>query len=292
MTSTGRSDIENVPGCRTDPDEAREKSRRQEALRRLKNQEICEILSQKEIVEGIFDMTLKTYRIAAEAQPGQFVSVYLNDSARMLPRPVSICEADPKRSVLRLVYRVTGPDTGTELLSMYEPGTRLRVTGPLGKGFPVRELKGKRVFLVGGGIGIPPLLETAKRLEGTAVSVLGYRSGAFLDKDFSRFGEVYLASEDGTCGVRGNVLDVIREKNLQADAVFACGPRPMLRALKNYALEKNMPCWISMEERMACGVGACLACVCTTSEKDEHSNVRNARVCKDGPVFLSTEVEV
>ena len=258
----------------------------------MKNQEICEILHQKEIADGIFDMTLKTYRIAGASRAGQFVSIYLNDRSRLLPRPISICEADPGQSTLRLVYRVTGPETGTDILSTYEAGTRIRVTGPLGNGFPVDDLQNKRVFLIGGGIGIPPLLETAKRLRGTGVPVLGYRSGPFLDNEFRKYGETYLASEDGSCGVKGNVLDCIRQNDLHADAILACGPGPMLRAVKEYALSGNIPCWISMEERMACGIGACLACVCKTTGRDEHSNVFNTRICKDGPVFLSTEVEL
>ena len=98
--------------------------------------------------------------------------------------------------------------------------------------------------------------------------------------------------EDGSTGTKGNVMDAIRENALEADVIFACGPTPMLRAIKAYAEEKNIPCWISMEERMACGVGACLACVCKSKEIDSHSHVHNKRICKDGPVFLSTEVEL
>ena len=93
-------------------------------------------------------------------------------------------------------------------------------------------------------------------------------------------------------GPRENVLDAIRENGLDAEIIYACGPTPMLRALKAYAEEKNIPCYLSLEERMACGIGACLACVCQSKEVDGHSHVHNKRVCKDGPVFLSTEVEL
>ena len=103
---------------------------------------------------------------------------------------------------------------------------------------------------------------------------------------------MYIATEDGSAGTRGNVLDAIREGGLDADVICACGPTPMLRALKEYAAEKNILCYLSLEERMACGIGACLGCVCQSTEVDGHSNVRNKRVCKDGPVFLSTEVEL
>ena len=96
----------------------------------------------------------------------------------------------------------------------------------------------------------------------------------------------------GSVGTKGNVMDAIRENALEADMIYACGPTPMLRAIKQYAEENGIECYISLEERMACGIGACLACVCKSKEKDAHSNVNNKRICKDGPVFLSTEVEI
>ena len=147
--------------------------------------------------------------------------------------------------------------------------------------------------MVGGGIGVPPMLQTAKEAEAEAVIVSGYRnSDLFLKEELENAGSLYIATEDGSVGTKGNVLDAIRENDIQADVMFACGPTPMLRALKQYAEEKNMPCWISMEEKMACGIGACLACVCQSKDVDSHSDVHNKRICKDGPVFLSTEVEL
>ena len=101
-----------------------------------------------------------------------------------------------------------------------------------------------------------------------------------------------MATEDGSYGTKGNVLDAIRENGLSADVLFACGPTPMLRALKAYASEHGIEAWISLEEKMACGVGACLACVCKSRDVDSHSHVHNKRICKDGPVFLAEEVEL
>ena len=170
------------------------------------------------------------------------------------------------------------------------------ILGPLGNGFPLKE--GKKAFLIGGGIGVPPMLELAKelkRLNGAELvqSVMGYRnSQTFLMDEFKDCGSVYAATEDGSCGTKGNVLDAIRENGLDAEVIYACGPAPMLRALKAYAKEKGIQCWISLEEKMACGVGACLACVCQSREKDEHSQVHNKRICKDGPVFLADEIEL
>ena len=152
---------------------------------------------------------------------------------------------------------------------------------------------GKKPMVIGGGIGIPPMLELAKQLNCEKQIVLGYRNcDMFLLDEFKKQGEVYIATEDGSVGTKGNVLDAIRENALDAEVIYACGPTPMLRALKNYAAENNIECWISMEEKMACGIGACLACVCKSKEVDGHTNVHNKRVCKEGPVFLAEEVEL
>lgn len=220
--------------------------------------------------------------------------MYTKDKTKLLPRPISICEIDKEQGRLHLVYRVTGENTGTEEFSRLQPGDTLPVIGPLGNGFPVEKAEGKRVFLMGGGIGVPPILELAKEMNCAVKQiVVGYRDcHTFLREEFEAAGTLYISTEDGSVGTKGNVMDAIREKKLQADMIYACGPTPMLRAIKQYAEENNIECYISLEERMACGIGACLACVCKSRERDAHSNVNNKRICKDGPVFLSTEVEI
>lgn len=257
-----------------------------------KAKESCKIVSQECIGKDIYSMWLQTEKIAQNAKPGQFLSLYSRNGSKLLPRPISICEIDKENGRIRLVYRVTGKGTGTEEFSRYHAGIGIEALGPLGNGFPLHEAAGKKVFLMGGGIGIPPMLETAKQLNAEKQMVLGYRDELFLNDEFEKYGKVYVATEDGSAGTKGNVMDAIRENALDADVIFACGPTPMLRAIKAYALEKGIPCWISMEERMACGVGACLACVCKSKDVDHHSHVHNKRICKDGPVFLSTEVEL
>lgn len=244
------------------------------------------VLEQKQIAQGIYDLWIRVPQAAAVAQPGQFVALYCKDGTKLLPRPISICEISDDREALRLVYRVVGG--GTKEFSGLAEGEVIELTGPHGNGFAKQQ---KSVFLIGGGIGIPPMLELAKQTEGEKQIVLGYRDELFLLDDFRKYGEVTIATEDGSAGVKGNVLDAIREKGLHADVICACGPLPMLRALKQYAKENNIECYVSLEERMACGIGACLGCVCKSTEKDAHTNVNNKRICKEGPVFLAEEVD-
>lgn len=258
-----------------------------------KKKETTKVWSQKCISENIFDMWIET-SLAREAKAGQFISVYPKNQSTLLPRPISICEADVENERLRIVYRVVGK--GTDEFSKYQAGESISILGTLGNGFPLEAAKDKRVVLMGGGIGVPPMLETAKRLQGVAkqvVIVMGYRnSDNFLIEDFKKYGSVYIATEDGSVGTKGNVLDAMREKEIDTDVIFACGPMPMLRAIKGYASEKQIQAYISLEERMACGVGACLGCVVKTKEIDHHSHVNNARICTDGPVYLADDVEI
>ena len=257
-----------------------------------RKRETVTVVSQEQLADGIFSMWIQT-EAAKTARPGQFISMYTNDGSKLLPRPISICEIDTETSKLRVVYRVTAEKTGTEQFSKMKAGDTLPIIGPLGNGFPLEAGKGKRAFLIGGGIGVPPILELAKQLDCKKQIIMGYRDAdTFLKEQFEENGTVYISTEDGSVGTKGNVMDAIRENGLEADIIYACGPTPMLRSIKQYAEEQGIECYISLEERMACGIGACLACVCQSKEKDHHSNVNNKRICKDGPVFLSTEVEI
>lgn len=256
-----------------------------------KYRERAVVLSQEQIARQIFSMWLQAGPIAQSAKPGQFLSVYCSDSGRLLPRPISICETDRERQAVRIVYRVAGK--GTEEFSRCRAGDVLDVLGPLGNGFPLdRCPEGKKAFLIGGGIGIPPMVELSGSLAGEVQVIAGYRDELFLTEELAAHGRLYLATEDGSAGTKGNVLDCIRQNQLSADVIFACGPLPMLRAVKTYAQEQEMECWVSMEERMACGIGACLACVCQSVGTDSHSKVRNKRVCTEGPVFAAEEIEL
>lgn len=255
----------------------------------MKIYEKAKVTKALELSKGIFELRIKT-NIAKEAKPGQFVMVYPKDKSTILPRPISICEAEG--DLLRLVYRVAGK--GTKEFSLYEENEDVTVMGPIGNGFPIEKALGKKAVLIGGGIGVPPILQLSKEIKAKEVTtVLGYRNNdLFLKKDFDKYSNTVIATEDGSVGTKGNVLTAIKEQGIECDVIFACGPMPMLRAIKQYAKEKNIEAYISLEERMACGVGACLGCVCKTVKKDEHSHVNNARVCTEGPVFLASEVDI
>ena len=256
------------------------------------------IISKKELCEGIFDIRLRT-EIAKDAKAGQFVLVFPNDPSRLLGRPLCICEAGGEE--LRIVFRISG--SGTKEISEISADEEIMIEGPLGNGWDIKAAAGKEVLLLCGGIGAPALLQLAKILgsqkgkEGgpkDVKAVLGYRNSSmnsFLASDFEDAGaQVIIASDDGSTGIKGNVIDAAKTEDIKADVIFACGPLPMLKAVKNFASEKGTSAYISLEERMACGVGACLGCVVKTAAKDAHSHVNNARICTEGPVFEASEV--
>lgn len=245
------------------------------------------ITSMIKITNDVFSMSILDEEIANSATPGQFISLYCKNGSRLLPRPISICELNKEKGTIRLVFRVLGE--GTDELSKMKAGDSIEIMGPIGNGFI---LEGKKALLIGGGIGIPPMLELAKQLTCEKQIILGFRDDVFLKEDVEPFGKVYISTEDGSQGVKGNVIDVINQYHLEADIIFACGPTPMLRGVKAYAIKNGIKAQLSLEERMACGVGACLACTCKSTEVDEHTHVNNKRICKDGPVFYAQEVEL
>ena len=244
--------------------------------------ETAKVVRQQQIDEGIFDMELSFPKGAALAKPGQFIAMYCNDKSKLLPRPISICGINKEEGTLRVVYRVAGE--GTKEFSEMKEGDTLEVMGPLGNGFALKE---EKAIIIGGGIGIPPMLELAKQLNVEKTVVLGYRTSTFLKDEFEAVCDVKVATEDGSQGAKGTVIDAIEKYGVEGKVIYACGPMPMLKA---YAEEHGMEAQISLEERMACGIGACLGCICKTKEKDHHTNVNNTRICKDGPVFDAKEV--
>ena len=244
-----------------------------------KKKEQAQVLAQKQLAPGIYDCLLKT-TLAKEAKPGQFIALYPKDKSTLLPRPISICEADAKKGTLRIVYRIAG--AGTKEFSELKEGDTIDILGVLGNGFPIDAVKeDQTAFLMGGGIGVPPILELSKRLKCRKRIIVGYRDAdCFLREDFEKNGEVYIATEDGSVGTKGNVMDAIRENALKADVIYACGPMPMFRAIDKVAATGGQ---FSFEERMGCGFGACMGCSCKTKYGSK-------RICKDGPVLEKEEI--
>ena len=166
----------------------------------MKIKEWCTVISQEEIGKDIYSMWLQTEQIGKEAKAGQFISLYTGEGSKLLPRPISLCEIDSENSRLRIVYRVTGAKTGTEIFSRMKEGGRVEVLGPLGNGFPLEEAQGKKVFLMGGGIGIPPMVETAKQIAGDVTVIAGYRDELFLTEELEKAGYEMKAMEGYRAG--------------------------------------------------------------------------------------------
>lgn len=246
---------------------------------------LCWLESVRKLAEDVFDFVFTCPELAANARPGQFAQIRLK--GHTLRRPISICGIDREAGALRFVFQVRGQ--GTAELAESQPGDELEILAPLGKGFPVD--KAKRTLLIGGGIGVPPLLACAAELGSMATACLGFRNGAavVLEEDFRKTGaKALVATDDGSYGHHGLVTELAGEEGF--DVVFACGPTPMLKAAKALADKRGVPCYLSLEERMACGVGACLGCATPLLRED--GGVYFGHVCKDGPVFDSRRVQL
>lgn len=251
--------------------------------------ELCKIISQEEIAKDIFQLTVEAEFVKEIKAPGQFVHIRVDKSFDpLLRRPISISSVDSINSRFTMIYRKEGK--GTSLLAEKGPGILLDILGPLGNGFPVNEVnEGETALLVGGGIGVPPLYELSKQLTAKGVKVihvLGFQSesAVFYENEFLENGETYITTVDGSYGKKGFVTDII--KDLEFDCLYTCGPTPMLKAIENGYSHRKV--FLSLEERMGCGVGACFACVCKTSKELE--DVTYKKVCSDGPVFRAGEV--
>ena len=249
------------------------------------------VVKQNGIAQSIFELTLEGELVSEMKQPGQFVHLKVSDSFEpLLRRPISICSIDRSKKQFTMIYRAEG--RGTKLLSKKTTGDLVDVLAPLGNGFPIEEAKeGETALLVGGGIGVPPLYELSKQLVKKGVKVihvLGFQTKAasFYEEKFKTLGDTYIATVDGTLGTEGFVTNVIENEQLTFDILYSCGPIPMLKALETKYHDKKL--FLSLEERMGCGIGACFACVCQT--KDGRPGYNYKKVCSDGPVFRAGEV--
>lgn len=248
-------------------------------------QGVFELIKKEKLSDTVFDFTVLAPEIAQKATAGQFVNILCD--AKTLRRPISICEIDSKASTLRIVFEIRGE--GTSWLSQQSVGSKLDIMGPLGRPF-TEGLNGKKCIVVGGGIGVPPMLGISHEFENVD-AVLGFRSkgNMILLDDFNKScNNVFVATDDGSYGHYGNVGDLLKDKINDCDVVFACGPTPMLKAVSEIAERNSKLCYVSLEQRMGCGIGACLVCACKTKDNGgEHYR----HVCKHGPIFDSREVE-
>ena len=239
---------------------------------------IYTILSNEPLTPVVYRMVLEgdTQYIT---RSGQFINIELE--GKFLRRPISVSDYDA--TTVTIIYKVVG--SGTEQMREMKAGQKLDILTGLGNGFNT-ENKAQRPLLVGGGVGVPPLYNLAKRLlqEGKKpMVILGFntKSEIFYEEQFKALGvEVYCSTADGSYGVKGFVTDVIREKELKFDYLYTCGPLPMLKALYDATEVEGE---FSFEERMGCGFGACMGCSCKTK-------YGNKRICKDGPVLKREEI--
>lgn len=240
---------------------------------------LCEITENKSIADQTFMITVMCEEIASDARAGQFININCGEGL-LLRRPVSICGTNGK--TFRFAVEIKGE--GTRRLAEYMPGAKLDIVGPLGNGFLI---PAGSVLVVSGGIGAPPLLFAAETAKGTVTAILGFRDSSriIMKSEFeAACDKVCITTDDGSYGVAGQVtvpLETFLESGVY-DAVLACGPRAMLRNVSGLCKQHGVPCQVSMEQRMGCGVGACLVCACETAG---NNTTRMSRVCKDGPVF-------
>lgn len=278
----------------------------------------AKIMQNAPIAHNIYDMRLKAPG-GINARAGQFLSIFTNNPKMLLPRPLSICEIDSDGSSLRIVYRIAG--AGTKELATYTPGQELRILGPVGNHFEVdnnfemdTNSPHKSFAIVGGGIGVPPLLELCKLIRGQLPDAnidvfLGFRSmgHVILEDDFRKYSDnLVISTDDGAYGTKGNAVEMMelaiknmtlsvknmtpaeKDSHKPFDMAYGCGPNVMLAGLYECAKKYDIPCFVSMEEHMACCVGACLACV--VNFKEHGGGIAKKRVCADGPIFDAKEL--
>ena len=252
---------------------------------------LAEVLSNEEIASG-----WRVLKMAAAPAfengvcAGQFAHIQVpNAPQHLLRRPISIMDADSENKTLTFCIQPKG--NGTQLICAMKEGDKVEIIAPLGHGFELGEAK--NIWVMGGGVGVAPMVYTAKKFSKTAkvTAVMGFRSkeNIFAKEVFESCCEkMVICTDDGSYGVSGTVIDGAKSIAEKPDLICVCGPTPMLRAVQAFALENQIPCQLSLEQRMGCGYGACLTCSCKTKDKDGNEDF--SRVCADGPVFDAREV--
>lgn len=255
---------------------------------------ICELVKKEKIIDGIYKFSVKAPEIANSAKAGQFLEIKVSDIGEtFLRRPISIYNIEKEEGIVEFIFQVKGK--GTEILSDKNVGDKIDIMGPLGFGsFKIADYK--NVAIIGGGIGTYPLYELAKELKGKAKTTMymGFRNKDLvtLEREFEEVADrLVLTTDDGSYKEKGYAINILKEdcKKEKPDMIYACGPLPMLKAVREFVIEENIPCQISLEERMGCGIGACLGCAVKVISGQEP---RYGHVCKEGPVFEAKDVEI
>jgi len=261
----------------------------------MPNLSLARVISNRKVAADCYQMIISAPAMAAEVQPGQFFHLRCSEQLDpLLRRPISLFSVDRAKGEIGLLYRVVG--RGTALLAKREPGSELDIMGPLGRGFRLPTQAGT-VVLVGGGIGVAPLYATAVAAKATGCKVItligaGTAAKIYALAEFKEVSDrVLVATDDGSAGIKGRVTELLGQvlATEQIAAVLCCGPNPMLQAAGQIAMAAGVPCQVSLEEYMGCGVGACLACACKTKQAPS-SPFTYKKVCVDGPVFNAEEV--
>lgn len=256
-------------------------------------QELMAIISQKNLAPRIYEMTLSGELVQEMSTPGQFLHIRVPRQDLLLRRPISLNQIDRENGICRIIYRTEGD--GTKVFSELTSGDSLDVLGPLGNGFDLSGLQaGDTAYIVGGGIGVPPLYELSRQLKAlgvTPVHFLGFASKEvmYYQEKFMDLGETRIATDDGSYGVHGNVGNLLLADTEKAapSAVFACGSNGLLKTVEQL-FHEHPNTQLSLESRMACGIGACYACVCHLQE--DETGEKSVKVCDEGPVFPAGKV--
>ena len=257
----------------------------------------AKLLKKEELKPEIFKFSVQADEIVNTARPGNFIEIRVNDDIEpFLRRPISIYNMDKEKGILEFIFQVKGK--GTTILAKRNEGEAIDIVGPLGFG-PFKYSNFENLGIIGGGIGVFPLYELAKSAKNENKNVntyLGFRNKdlVVLENEFKQVSnQLTITTDDGSYSQKGFAIDFLK-KDIEAgkiDSIYACGPLPMLRAVRELALEKNIPCQISLEERMACGLGVCLGCAVKTAKSSKEAP-EYWHVCKAGPVFQAKDVEI
>jgi len=261
----------------------------------MKQQILAKLVKKEKLLEGLYKFSVEAKDIVSAAKPGTFIEIRVNENLDpFLRRPISIYNLDKEKGILEFIFQVRG--RGTEILAKKEPGDLIDIIGPLGAG--AFNFDGcKNIGVIGGGIGIFPLYELAKEAKNAGVNVntyLGFRNKELvtLEKEFEEVSaKLTITTDDGSYKNSGFAINYLEQEKENIDSIFACGPLPMLKAVKKLAEEKGILCQISLEEKMGCGLGVCLGCAVKTSASSVE-NPEYVHVCKDGPVFDAKIVEI